>query len=94
MDKQLRFLPSKDGEMRPYAPTNSIIITDYGSNIARVTKILNELDVPSFKERLEVVPIRHAKAKDIAELIDQIINKESTSKSSRFFFLPIYSTQN
>ena len=84
VDKQLRFLPSKDGEMRPYAPTNSIIITDYGSNIARVTKILNELDVPSFKERLEVVPIRHAKAKDIAELIDQIINKESTSKSSRF----------
>lgn len=83
VDKQLRFLPSKYGDMRAYAPTNSLIVTDFGSNIERIVDILDELDVQSFKERLEVIPIRYAKAKDIADLIDQIINKDSRS-SKRF----------
>lgn len=82
VDKQLRFLPSKYGDMRAYAPTNSLIVTDFGSNIERIVDILDELDVQSFKERLEVIPIKHAKAKDIANLIDQIINKDSRSSRS------------
>ena len=63
VNKQLRILPSKDGEMVPYPPTNSIIISDYGSNIERVMKIINELDVPGFEEQLEVIRIRYAKAR-------------------------------
>ncbi|MCH2535593.1 MAG: type II secretion system protein GspD, partial [Bdellovibrionales bacterium] len=83
VDKQLRFLPSKYGDMRAYAPTNSLIVTDFGSNIERIVDILDELDVQSFKERLEVIPIRYAKAKDIADLIDQIINKDSNASRRR-----------
>jgi general secretion pathway protein D len=79
--KSLRMLVSKDGEINPYAPTNSLIITDYGSHIERAMGILRELDVPGFEEKLEVIPIVHAKAQDIATLIDQIINKEAKSKS-------------
>src|SRR5690606_34022673 len=71
----LRILQSKDGEINPYPPTNSLIISDYGSNIERVQNILAELDVPDFEEQLAVIRIRYAKAKDIADLIDQIINK-------------------
>ncbi|HEX4923054.1 MAG TPA: secretin N-terminal domain-containing protein, partial [Bdellovibrionales bacterium] len=41
--KSLRMLPSKNGEMYPYAPTNSLIISDFGSNIERVMAILREL---------------------------------------------------
>lgn len=75
VNKNLRILPSKDGEMVPYPQTNSIIISDYGSNIERVMKIINEIDVPGFEEQLEVIRIKYAKSKDIAELINQIINK-------------------
>jgi general secretion pathway protein D len=78
VNKRLRILPSKDGEMTPYEPTNSLIITDFGSNIERIMKIINELDRPGFEEQLAVVQIRHAKAKEIAELINQIINKDPT----------------
>lgn len=77
VNKNLRFLPTKDGEMNAYAPTNSLIITDYGSNIDRIMKILRELDQPGFEEQLAVIPVRYAKAKEIADLIMQIINKES-----------------
>lgn len=82
VNKNLRILPSKDGEMVVYPPTNSIIISDYGSNVERVMKIIKQLDVPGFEEKLEVIRIRYAKAKDIEELISKIINKgESSSKS-------------
>ncbi|MCB0362410.1 MAG: type II secretion system secretin GspD, partial [Bdellovibrionales bacterium] len=84
VNKQLRILPSKDGEMVPYEPTNSIIISDYGSNIERVMNIINQLDVPGFEEQLTVIRIRYAKAKDVADLLDQIINKGERTSKGRF----------
>jgi general secretion pathway protein D len=79
VNRDLRILPSKDGEMSVYPPTNSIILSDYGSNIDRVMKIISQLDVPGFEEKLEVIPIKYAKAKDLAELVDKIVNKDSRS---------------
>ncbi|CAN5696733.1 N/A [soil metagenome] len=82
VNKRLRVLPSKDGEMTPYEPTNSLLITDYGANVERMVKIINELDRPGFEEQLNVIPIRYAKSKDLADLINQIINKETKGSSS------------
>lgn len=77
--RYLRNLPSRDGDLMGYDPTNSLIISDYGSNIRRIMKILDELDRPGFEERLSVIPIRYARAKDLAALIDKIINKGGPS---------------
>ena len=84
VNKRLRILPSRDGEMTPYEPTNSLIITDFGSNVERIMKIINELDRPGFEEQLVVVPIRYARAKDLADLVNQIINKEPTRGGGGF----------
>jgi len=83
INRDLRILTSKDGEMSIYSPTNSIIISDYGSNIDRVMKIISQLDVPGFEDQLEVIPIRFAKAKDIAELVSKIVNKGETNQRSQ-----------
>ena len=80
--KNLRILNSKDGESHAYGPTNSLIVTDYGSHIERVVNILRHLDVSGFEEKLAVIRIKHAKAKDIADLINKIINKDSGSGKS------------
>lgn len=73
--KQFRNITTKDGDIAAYAPTNSIIISDYGSNVDRIVKIINQLDVPGFEDQIEVVPVRNAKAKDLADLIEKIVNK-------------------
>jgi general secretion pathway protein D len=87
VNRDLRILSSKDGEMSIYAPTNSIILSDYGSNIDRVMKIISQLDVPGFEDQMEVIPVRYAKAKDIAELIDKIVNKgQNTGTNNRTGF--------
>lgn len=75
VNRDLRILQSKDGEMSPYPPTNSLIISDYGSNIERIMRILNQLDVPGFEDQLEVIQVRYAKSKDMAELIMKIVNR-------------------
>lgn len=77
VNRDLRILTSKDGEMSIYTPTNSIVISDYGANIERIMKIITQLDVAGFEDQLEVIPIRYAKAKDIAELVNKIVNKDS-----------------
>ena len=83
VNRDLRILTSKDGEMNIYSPTNSLIISDYGANIDRVMKIISQLDVPGFEDQLEVVPVHYAKAKDIADLIDKIVNKGQTPPTNR-----------
>lgn len=83
VNRELRILSSKDGEMSVYTPTNSIILSDYGSNIDRVMKIISQLDVPGFDEQLEVIRIKYAKAKDLADLVDKIVNKGDKSGANR-----------
>ena len=82
VQKDLRLLTSSYGEMSAFGQTNSLIISDFGANIDRVMKIINQLDVPGFEDQLEVVGIRYAKAKDIAELIDKIVNKGQKSQNT------------
>lgn len=80
VNSKLRTLQSKFGDINVYEPTNSLIISDFGSNVERITSILRELDVKGFEEQLEVIRIQHARAKDIADLMDQIINKGQKSR--------------
>lgn len=82
VNRDLRILTSKDGEMSVYTPTNSLIFSDFGANVDRVMKILSQLDVPGFEEQLEVIPIKFAKAKDLADLVDKIVNKGQGGNSS------------
>lgn len=78
-----KIIKSKSGQIAAYEKTNSLIITDLGSNVERISRILDEMDKPGFEERLEVIPIKNAKAKDIADLMLKIINKgEDKSKNT------------
>jgi len=82
VNSKLRTLQSKFGDINVYEPTNSLIISDFGSNVERISSILRELDVKGFEEQLEVIQIRYAKAKDIADLMDQIINKGQRTRGA------------
>lgn len=82
VQQQLRLLTSSYGEMSAYTQTNSLIISDFGANIDRVMKIINQLDVPGFEEQLEVVGIKYTRSKDLADLIDKVVNKGAKSNSA------------
>ncbi len=81
VNRQFRNITTKDGDINAYSPTNSLIISDYGSNIDRIVKIISQLDVPGFEDQIEVVQVRNAKSKDLADLIEKIVNKGQTTKT-------------
>ncbi|MBI3558296.1 MAG: type II secretion system secretin GspD [Deltaproteobacteria bacterium] len=56
-----------------YDQTNTLIITDTGSNIKKIVDMVQLLDVEGYDEGLEVISIKYASAQDIAKLIDQLL---------------------
>lgn len=67
---------SKNGSIIAYPTTNSVIITDTGSNINHILKLVKELDQEGPQEVLEIIPIVNADAKDIADKVTEIFEDE------------------
>ncbi|TVQ80404.1 MAG: type II secretion system protein GspD [Bradymonadales bacterium] len=60
------------GDVIEHAPTNTLIITDYASNIRRIVRILNILDVEGFQEQIAVIPLNYTSAAEAARKINEI----------------------
>ncbi|MGE3262810.1 MAG: type II secretion system secretin GspD [Bacteriovoracia bacterium] len=82
-EQAFRLWIPRESRMQAYAQTNTIIITDTSSHINRMVELVNLLDVAGYQESLVVVPIKNAVAKEIAKLIEQILN-EGRGTGSQF----------
>ena len=67
-------LVSKSSIILDYSPTNTLIVTDVYSNIQRLTKILEAIDILKTGVELSVVTLVYADAQDIAKTLDSIFN--------------------
>ncbi len=76
---------SPDGDITVYSPTNTLIITDYGSSIRRLLKLIKILDAPGTGEQIWIEPINHADASELAERIMEIfdVSGSTTKKTKR-----------
>lgn len=77
----VKSLISKEGNLFAYPATNSLIMTDTGSNIDRILKIIKELDHEGPQEVIEIIPIINADAVDVTEKILQLFEQQLTSAS-------------
>lgn len=68
---------SQAGSVTAYAPTNTVIITDTGTNIRRMARILTEIDVPRTGEQIWIEPIHYANATDLAARLQEIFPSAS-----------------
>lgn len=66
------FMPA-NSRIIPYEQTNTVIVTDTGSNIAKMSKFLEILDVEGYDAGIEVVPVKYASAVEISKLIDSLL---------------------
>jgi general secretion pathway protein D len=65
----LQPLLSREGLISAYIPTNSIIVVDSASNIARLVDLIGDLDVPGQERTVEILTLRHAYAEDLAKVL-------------------------
>ena len=68
--------------MATYARTNSIMITDTSSNIHHIAKIIHNLDVPSSRENVTTIGLKHASAQVLSDHITQILDKGRPASSA------------
>ena len=89
LEKHLKqFLSDKNSKALFYEQANTIIVSDYGSTIEKVSRIIKELDIPNVHTQLEVVTIEHAAAADLTNKLHLLITnrsapfRRSTSRSA------------
>ncbi len=69
----IRPLVSPNNTVSAYAGNNTLIVTDYAENIARIGQVLASIDVPQGDVR--VVPVKNASALDLAGTINRLLNE-------------------
>jgi len=77
----LRPLISPNNTINVSPGSNALIITDYTDNLLRLAKIITSLDVPNASD-VEVIPLKHAIALDLAPLVNRLIESGSALGAS------------
>ncbi len=81
--KLLAPLVSKQGVMVAYAPTDTLILTDYQSNIQRLLNIIEELDVESGEATITVLQLEYAGAEKMAKTVTQLVESQLKGAKGR-----------
>ncbi|MGI9549234.1 MAG: type II secretion system secretin GspD [Bdellovibrionales bacterium] len=79
----IKYLLSQNNQISSHTSSNSIIISDYGSVIERIMKIVYAMDTPGSKESVQIIPIQHAAAEDLAEILSNLLDIEQSSSKRR-----------
>ncbi len=77
-------LVSKSSIILDYSPTNTLIVTDVYSNIQRLTKILEAIDILKSGQELSIVSLVYADAQNMAKTLGSIFGAavSKTQKSA------------
>ena len=67
----LRPLISPNNTINANPGNNTLVVTDYADNLARIGKIITAMDTPASGD-VEVIPIKYAVAADIAALVQRL----------------------
>ncbi|MES2297087.1 MAG: type II secretion system secretin GspD [Pseudomonadota bacterium] len=78
----LRPLISPNNSITADAGNNSLVITDYADNLARLSKIIAALDAPVGAD-IDIVPVRYAIASDLASIINKLMEPSAGGDSGR-----------
>ncbi len=78
----IRALVPATNPMTAHPSSNSLIITDTRENLRRITEIIRSLDRPN-RNAIRTVSINHGFASDIAQTVDQLINRGTSDKGGK-----------
>ncbi len=73
----LRPLISPNNTINANPSNNTLVITDYADNLRRLARVIAAMDVSNATD-VEVIPLRHAIANDLAPLVARLIESGST----------------
>ncbi len=69
----LRPLIAPNNTITAYPNNNSLVITDYATNLQRIARLIEVLDNPAVNE-VEILPLNHAIASDVASVLGRLLD--------------------
>jgi len=78
----LRPLIAPNNSINAYANNNTLVISDYADNLARLEKIIAALDTP-YGEGPQLIRVRHASAIDLAAMLTRLYGEGTAEASQR-----------
>ena len=69
-------LKTESASIIQYEPTNTMIITETGTNLRRLLDVIDSLDVPGGEEQINIYQVRYAAASDLSSLLLEIFQQE------------------
>ena len=72
----LRPLVSPNNTINAYPGNNTIVITDYASNIQRISELIDSIDAPTSTD-VQTIKLRYAIALDIAAMLNKVLESGS-----------------
>ncbi len=73
LKKLLTPLVSRQGLIASYPPANTLILTDYQSNINRLVRIITDMDVSVHDVRFSVIKLKYASAEKLASKLMELL---------------------
>jgi general secretion pathway protein D len=73
LENVIRTYANMGARIYGFEQTNTLIITDTGSNIDKIAKMIQFLDVEGFDAGIEVISVKFASAVEIQKLIDSLL---------------------
>jgi len=77
----LRPLVAQNNFIGAYPGNNTLVITDYASNVERIRKIITAIDVPGSSD-LQTIRLQHGSAVDVANMIVRLMPEASANPSN------------
>ncbi|HEY8042100.1 MAG TPA: secretin N-terminal domain-containing protein, partial [Polyangiaceae bacterium] len=71
-------LASHDGAVIPYG--NVILLTDTGTNVQRMMRVLDELDVAQAEDKVWLEPLQYVPSADVKKELDELIDTKGADK--------------
>ncbi|WP_051284051.1 type II secretion system secretin GspD [Desulforegula conservatrix] len=91
LKRVLASLVSGGASMISYPPTGTLIVTDVSSNIQRILKIINNVDVPDVGQEISIIPLQNAEAGKLVKTLDNIFKDPKTANQPQIKKLGEYS---
>jgi general secretion pathway protein D len=73
---------SKQGLIVAYAPTETMILIDYASNVQRISKIVNSVDSQAFSGQISLFPLEHASAETVVQKLTTLLGTVQEGKEA------------
>jgi general secretion pathway protein D len=78
----LNALKSKDGLVSPLPNAGIVVVTDYGSVIARMLEVVREVDQPGAGEQVYIIKVLYADAAELASKLQEIFGSQGGSSAA------------